>query len=151
MATVIRTALRATTTTGRNPSKCTNFAALPTTRTDPRMISLRTIKDPVLDMTAMLLVFPRLEVLRPIRIVIVVPPTTSTSVTMRPQLSTSRPDHDPHRASALIPRRAMAATDKTTMPITIGARRGVAIVVVVAPEWLQIENSSKATALLHPS
>jgi hypothetical protein len=148
---VTRTALRVTTTIVRNPSKCTNSAALPTTHTDPRMISLHTIKGPVLDTTAMLLVFPRLEALRPIPIVIVVLPTTSTSGTMRPRLSTSRPDHDPHRANALIPRRSVAATDKTAMPTTIGARRGVAIVVVVAPEWLQIESSSKATALLHLS
>jgi hypothetical protein len=145
---VIHTAPRATTTTVRNPSKCTSFAAPPRTRTGLRTISLRMTKDLVTRTT--LLAFPHLVVLRPVRIVIARP--SSASVMMRHQPLTSRllPDYDLHRVSALIFKTAMAATVVVlTMPTTIGARREAAIVVVLAPEWHQTENSSEAIVLLH--
>lgn len=150
---MIRTALTRRITIARNPSKCTNFAAPPTTRTCLPMISPHMIKDLVFIMTVMRLAFLHLEVLRLILIVIVLLPTSSTSVTTHPLLWTTKllPVTDLHHASALIIKITTAASDRITMPTTIEARREAAIVVALAQEWLQIESSSKAIALLHLS
>jgi hypothetical protein len=106
--------------------------------------------DRLLDST-ILLASPRLGVLRPIRIALVIHQAILRSGVKPPHLLTSvRLLTDPglHRTSAPVLRKAMAVTDNIIMQTVIKARRVVAIAVVEVPEWLQIESFSEAIALL---
>jgi uncharacterized membrane protein YhaH (DUF805 family) len=105
----------------------------------------------LLDIAATHLEFPHPEALRAIHIALVMRQMISTFVMMLPQLSIFAKrlnDNDPHRANAFIIRKAIVVTGKTIVEIIIGAWRVVATAAVQAPEWLQIENSSKEIALL---